>query len=68
LKPLENWAEIRRTKLPVLNFEVDNASSLASQPPARLTYSDNEKSLNTANYDEVKDNDKLSTKIFWDVK
>lgn len=68
LKPLENWAEIRRTKLPVLNFEVDNASSLASQPPARLTYSDNEKSLNTANYDEVRDNDKLDTKIFWDVK
>jgi hypothetical protein len=67
LEPLESWAEVRRTNLPSFSFVVDNSSSLAPLPPARWTYPSNESTYNTANYDAVRANDNLSTKIFWDV-
>ena len=68
LEHLESWAEVRRTKLPAFQFVVDNASSLAPQPPARFTYPENESTYNTDNYNLVKSKDNLNTKIFWDVK
>ena len=67
LEPLESWAEIRRTNLPVLKFVTDNASSLAQQPPMRWTYPDDERVYNTTNYNAVKAKDNLTTKIFWDL-
>ncbi|WP_276504319.1 SusD/RagB family nutrient-binding outer membrane lipoprotein [Terrimonas pollutisoli] len=66
LQPLEGWAELRRTNLPVLTFRNDNGSTLAPLPPARWYYPDNERTYNTANYEAVKGTDNLSTKLFWD--
>lgn len=62
----ESWAEIRRLNSPVFNFEVD-ASNAQSLPPNRWVYPSSETGLNAANYEAVKANDKLTTKIFWDV-
>jgi hypothetical protein len=67
LQPVENWSEIRRLKLPVLNFVPDN-SATASLPPSRWVYPANEITYNAANYQAVAANDKLTAKIFWDVK
>ncbi|MEO9146516.1 MAG: SusD/RagB family nutrient-binding outer membrane lipoprotein [Ginsengibacter sp.] len=67
LQPVECWSELRRLKLPVLNFVSDN-SGLQSLPPNRWVLPSNEITFNSANYQSVGANDKLSTKIFWDVK
>ncbi|NWJ50010.1 MAG: SusD/RagB family nutrient-binding outer membrane lipoprotein [Bacteroidetes bacterium] len=67
LEPLESWAEIRRTNLPVLKFLNDNTSSLVQQPPMRWTYPDDERVYNATNYNTVKAKDNLTTKIFWDI-
>ncbi|PVX44479.1 SusD-like starch-binding protein associating with outer membrane [Flavobacterium sp. 103] len=64
----ESWAEQRRLKLPVLTFQEDETSSIRKTPPTRWTYPNSESVYNTENYNAVKANDNLSTKIFWDVK
>ncbi|MNP92695.1 Starch-binding associating with outer membrane [compost metagenome] len=64
----ESWAEQRRLKLPVLSFQEDETSSVRKTPPTRWTYPNSESVYNTDNYNAVKANDNLSTKIFWDVK
>jgi hypothetical protein len=63
----QTWAEMRRLDKPVLTFLVDNESQ-QNNPPLRWLYPDSEKNLNGANYDAVKANDNLNTKIFWDTK
>jgi tetratricopeptide (TPR) repeat protein len=67
LQPLENWAEVRRLKLPVLTFLPDNTNP-QELPPSRWQYPTNEQTYNTENYSKVKDADKINVKIFWDVK
>ncbi|MCU7548742.1 SusD/RagB family nutrient-binding outer membrane lipoprotein [Chitinophagaceae bacterium LB-8] len=62
------WSEIRRTKLPVLSFPNDPTSVAAPNPPTRLLYPSAERTLNTANYNAVKDKDNTTTKLFWDVR
>jgi len=66
LQPLEGWAELRRTNLPVLSFRQDNASTIAPLPPSRWIYPDNERIYNTENYNAVKSTDDLNSKLFWD--
>lgn len=67
VQPYENWADIRRLNLPTLSFWVDNNNN-QTLPPVRLNYPGNEITYNPANYAAVRENDKLTTKIFWDVK
>jgi hypothetical protein len=64
----ESWAEQRRLKLPALPFREDETSSIRKTPPTRWTYPTSESVYNTDNYNAVKANDNLSTKIFWDIK
>jgi hypothetical protein len=67
VQPYENWAETRRLDLPALSFLVDNANN-QTLPPVRWTYPGNEVTYNPENYASVRDNDKLTIKLFWDVK
>ncbi len=67
LQPLEGWAELRRTNLPAFTFRPDNSSQITTLPPSRWFYPDNERIYNTENYNAVKENDKVTGKIFWDV-
>lgn len=67
VQPYENWAEIRRLDAPTFSFEVDN-SNAQSQPPMRWQYPASEQTYNTANYQAVQADDKLTTKLFWDVQ
>lgn len=61
------WAEYRRTKYPKLVFSQDNASTQSPLPPSRLLYPENERNYNAANYEAVRDKDKIDGKLFWDV-
>ena len=67
VEPYENWAELRRLKLPVLTFTPDNTNP-QTLPPSRWIYPTEESTYNTANYSKVAANDKNTAKIFWDVK
>lgn len=66
LQPIDSWAEIRRLNAPSLSFEVDN-SNAQTQPPMRWFYATNESLFNAENYAAVSANDKLTTKLFWDI-
>ena len=67
VEPYENWAELRRLKLPALTFVPDNTNP-QTLPPSRWIYPTEESTYNTANYSKVAATDKNTTKIFWDVK
>lgn len=67
IQPMESWAELRRLDAPVFSFEIDN-SNAQTQPPMRWIYPSTEQIYNTTNYDAVKANDKLTTKLFWDLQ
>jgi hypothetical protein len=64
---IQNWSEYRRLGLPVLVFP-DDVSGTQKRPPLRFPYSTSEASLNAANYEQVKNNDNLNTRVFWDVQ
>ena len=66
-QPNENWAEYRRTNLPALVFASDGTSTISALPPVRLPYPESERTYNAVNYQAVSANDKLTTKIFWDI-
>ena len=66
IEPYENWAELRRLKLPALSFLPDNSNTL-TLPPSRWVYPTEESTYNAANYSKVAAKDKSTTKIFWDV-
>lgn len=67
VQPLENWSEVRRLDYPAFSFEVDQ-SDAQKQPPYRWQYPDSEKTYNKDNYATVSAKDKITNKIFWDVK
>lgn len=62
----ENWADVRRLDMPKFSFVADNSNN-QTLPPSRWNIPDNEITYNP-NYSAVKEQDKLNTKIFWDVK
>jgi hypothetical protein len=62
----DSWAEQRRLNLPDFSFQVDNANT-QTLPPDRWIYPSDEKVYNNENYSAVSADDKLTTKIFWDV-
>lgn len=66
VQPIDSWAEIRRLNAPSLSFETDN-SNPQTQPPVRWFYAASETTYNAANYQEVAGQDKLTTKLFWDL-
>jgi hypothetical protein len=68
VQPHESWAELRRLDNPFLLFEIDGASTITPNPPVRWFYPSSEITYNKANYESVRDKDKLNTRIFWDVK
>jgi hypothetical protein len=62
-EPYETWAELRRVDQPVLPNETDNGTIL--QRPKRFVYPQVEMLYNS-NYQAVKAQDNLQTKVWWD--
>lgn len=67
MQTIQSWAEYRRTKFPKLTF-VPDTNPGTELPPSRLLYPAQERTLNADNYKAVSGQDKLTNKIFWDVK
>jgi len=65
IQTLEAWNEIRRTGIPSLYFQTDNATAECPTIPARLKYPTDEKTSNPTNYAAVQSKDSYYTKIFW---
>lgn len=63
----ENWAELRRLDALPLKFWEDNSNN-QKVPPSRWFYPGSEQTYNLTNYQTVQNNDKLSNRIFWDLK
>jgi hypothetical protein len=63
----ESWAELRRLDALQLKFWEDNSNNQKT-PPTRWFYPGSEQTYNLKNYQAVQGNDKLTTKIFWDIK
>jgi hypothetical protein len=63
----ENWSETRRLDALGLTFWVDNSNNQKT-PPTRWYYPGVEQNFNGPNYESVKANDKLDSRIFWDIK
>ncbi len=66
VQSLENWSETRRLKLVKLNLKADVTAQ--STTPNRWFYPSSEPVYNTTNYNAVKGNDNLTTKLFWDIR
>ncbi|MGG5902028.1 SusD/RagB family nutrient-binding outer membrane lipoprotein [Sphingobacterium daejeonense] len=66
VQPLESWSEIRRLDYPKFSFNVE-PSDLQKTVPLRWLYPASEVNFNETNYETVMSNDKLDTKIFWDI-
>lgn len=63
----ESWAEMRRSGYPKLYFPTDASNASNATPPTRLLYPDQERTLNTKNYQAVAAQDIIYGKVFWDV-
>lgn len=68
IQMVQAWAEVRRTGLPALSFQTDDATSYCPTVPDRLRYPTDERDNNTANYNEATSsgtNDTYYVKLFW---
>jgi tetratricopeptide (TPR) repeat protein len=63
----QTWAEYRRLDAPTFSWP-DDPTSFQKVPPLRWLYPVSEQQLNGSNYDAVKADDNLNTRIFWDTK
>jgi len=63
---VENWSEQRRLDYPKFTIPTLN-SDRQRTIPFKLTLPQTEATYNTANYNEVKDQDSPNIKLFWDV-
>lgn len=69
LQIYENWAEYRRTDLPVLDDDRENGALLNKEnAPVRFLYPSKEASMNTENYNAQSEHNKISARLWWDVK
>lgn len=65
----ENWAEYRRTDLPVLDDDRLNGALLNKEnAPVRFLYPSKEASMNTENYNAQSEYNKIGARLWWDVK
>lgn len=65
----ENWAEYRRTDLPVLDDDRQNGTLLNKEnAPVRFLYPAKEASMNTENYNAQAEFNKIDARLWWDVK
>lgn len=69
LQIYENWAEYRRTDLPVLDDDRENSTLLNKEnAPVRFLYPSKEASMNTENYNAQSEYNKIDARLWWDVK
>lgn len=66
IQSVENWSEVRRLNYPVFAFRIES-SDFQKTVPVKWNIPQSEVTYNTENYNAVKDQDNVNTKLFWDV-
>ena len=67
LQTVQAWSEARRFDYPTFSFVVQN-SDIQKTVPVKFNLPPSESVYNSANYEAVKAQDNVNTKLFWDVK
>ena len=66
---IEGWAEVRRTDVPLMTEVERNYSAAHNRPPFRMSYADEEKSLNSSFPHDVNETDIFwGTQMWWDKR
>lgn len=69
LQPFENWAEYRRTDLPLMVDDKEQQTLLNQEnAPVRAIYPSQEQTMNNANFQAVKVDNDPNVRVWWDVK
>jgi hypothetical protein len=66
IQTTQAWAEIRRHDYPTFDFRVQN-SDIQKTVPVKFNLPPSEATYNSENYNAVRDQDNVNTKLFWDV-
>lgn len=66
IQPTQNWAEVRRLDYPTFAFRVET-SDIQKTAPLKWYLPQSEQAYNLENYNAVKEQDNVNTKLFWDV-
>lgn len=67
LQPFENWAEYRRTDLPVMVDDKENQVLLNQEnTPVRAMYPSEEQTMNADNFKAVASDNDSNVKVWWD--
>jgi len=66
IQSVQAWSEIRRFDYPQFSFVVQN-SDIQKTVPVKFNLPPSEPVYNTANYEAVRAQDNVNTKVFWDV-
>jgi len=67
IQTVQAWSEIRRFDYPQFSFVVQN-SDMQKTVPVKFNLPPSEPVYNAANYEAVKAQDNVNTKLFWDVQ
>ncbi len=66
IQTVQAWSEIRRYDYPTFDFRVQN-SDIQKTVPVKFNLPPSESTYNAENYNAVRDQDNVNTKLFWDV-
>lgn len=66
IQTVQAWSEIRRYDYPTFEFRVQN-SDIQKTVPVKFNLPPSESTYNSENYNAVRDQDNVNTKLFWDV-
>lgn len=66
IQTVQAWSEVRRLDYPEFEFRVQN-SDIQKTVPVKWNLPPSEATYNTENYNAVRDQDNVDTKLFWDV-
>src|SRR5690606_30943475 len=65
IQTVQAWSEIRRYDYPTFEYRVQN-SDIQKTVPVKFNLPPSESTYNADNYNAVRDQDDVNTKLFWD--
>jgi hypothetical protein len=66
IQTVQAWSEVRRLDYPTFDYVIQN-SDIQKTVPVKFNLPPSERVYNAANYEAVKAQDNINTKLFWDI-
>lgn len=66
IQSIQAWSEIRRHDFPTFDFRIQS-SDIQKTVPVKFNLPPSEATYNAENYNAVRDQDDINTKLFWDI-